>query len=163
MSEKIDICDAGITNLHQGIIGQAVSDYVNARLHLDELNDRSASIVKLIREDCKQYEYLKKSRERRGKKEETEYKIQTLEDAEKKLDFMIRMEQSRVDEVVRFFLGDHYASMCEIDGKQMLKYTEAKYKESAETMQKALEKGLSKKRGRIGGSTKHEKTNSMKL
>lgn len=149
MSEVKEVCDQGINNLIQGIIGQAVSDYVNARLRIDELNDRNTSVIKVIREDCKRYENTKKARKKKEKGENCgrtgkplpplQYKIKTLQDAEKQVDWLILQEQKQVDDVIRFFNSEHYTSMCDIDGKKMLEYTEAKYKQAYDELHEAQE------------------------
>ena len=110
------ICDRGAELLIQGIIGQAVDDYIKAMHNLDELYDSNVAIIKIIKEA---------SKSKRAK-------IKTLGDAYKELDLERARQKARVAEVKRFFDSEQYKSYTDVSGAYMLQLAHEKYLEQKE-------------------------------
>ena len=114
------ICDRGAELLIQGIIRQAVDDYIKAMHDLDELYDSNVAIIKIIKEA---------SKSKRAK-------IKTLDDAYKELDLEIDRVKARIKEVKSFFEGEQCKSYTDISGAYMLQLAHEKYLEQKEERKK---------------------------
>lgn len=132
MDKIKEINDDGVEYLIIGIVQQAVADYITARTKLDEYSDRETAIVRLIREDVWEHNQNHKKREWKRRKgvcfvSSLPYKINTLSDAEKELEFKIKKNRDKIGEIQRFFNSQWYVMLGGFDGPSVLRRAEEKY------------------------------------